>query len=81
MKQHNIILNAMLKNKDKKYWKAPDFMQGEYFVGYEASARMSELAKMYSDILTVGKEGRFRTLSVNWEKEKEINDLIQKEDI
>ncbi len=79
MKQHNIILNAMIKNKDKKSWKASDFMQGEHFVGYEASARMRELAKMYSYILIVGKEGRYRTLSINWEKEKEILNLISEE--
>lgn len=82
MKQYNTILKAMFENKDKESWKATDFMQGEYFVGYEASARMSELAKLHSDILIVGKEGRYRTLSVNWEKEKEIfeiYDLIQKE--
>ena len=78
MKQYDIILNAMLSNKDKESWKASDFMQGEYFVGYEASARMSELSKIYKDILIVGKEGRFRTLSVNWEKEKEILEVKKK---
>ena len=79
MKQHNIILNAMINNKDKKTWKATDFMQGEHFVGYEASARMSELAKMYSGIVIVGKEGRYRTLSLNWEKVEEIKDLLAEE--
>jgi hypothetical protein len=37
---------------------------------------MSELNKMYPDIFITGKEGRFRTLSIDWTKEKEIKELI-----
>ena len=33
----------MIDNRLKKWWNAKDFQQGKYFVGYEASARMSEL--------------------------------------
>lgn len=69
MKQYDIILRAMLTNKDKKEWKATDFQKEPYFVGYEASPRMSELAKMYPDLIIAGKDGRFRTLSINWENE------------
>ena len=69
MKQYDIILRAMLTNKDKKEWKATDFQKEPYFVGYEASPRMSELAKLYPDLLMVGKDGRYRTLSINWECE------------
>ena len=43
--------------------------------GYEASPRMSELAKMYDDLLIVGKDGRFRTLSINWDC-KDIQNYI-----
>lgn len=75
MKQTNVILKAMLDNPTKKIWTAKDFQSGQYFVGYEATARMSEIANMYQDIIIVGKEGRFRTLSIDWGKEKEINDL------
>lgn len=64
--QHSIILRAMLNNKWKKVWTAKDFQRPPFFIGYEASARMSELMKMYPDILIVGKKERFRTLSVNW---------------
>jgi len=67
MKQHDIILRAMLNNKDKKEWKATDFQKEPYFVGYEASPRMSELAKMYPDLINTGRDGRFRTLSINWD--------------
>ena len=47
--------------------KAKDFQAGKYFVGYEASARMSDLVRMYPDLLIIGKEGRFRTLEINWD--------------
>lgn len=72
------ILLAMLNNPNKKEWKATDFQSGEYFVGYEATARMSELAKMYPLQVRVGKEGRFRTLYLDWdyineEFEKQVN--------
>ena len=65
--QHNIILRAMLNTKWKKVWTAKDFQRPPFFIGYEASARMSELMKMYPEILIVGKRDRFRTLSVNWD--------------
>ena len=67
MTQYDIILKAMFNNKDKKTWKATDFQHGHYFVGYEASPRMSELSKMFPDLLITGKDGRFRTLSINWD--------------
>ena len=50
--QQEMILRAMFNRPDKKFWSAKDFMQGEYFVGYEASARMSELLKLYPNALT-----------------------------
>ena len=72
------ILLAMFENKNKKEWKASDFQSGKYFVGYEATARMSDLLRMYPDKLVAGKDGRFRTLSINWENvdeefEKQVN--------
>lgn len=76
MKAYDIILGAMINNKDKKIWKATDFQKEPYFVGYEASARMSELAKMIPEIFTTGKDGRFRTLSINWENEH-LQDYIK----
>jgi hypothetical protein len=67
IRQCDKILLAMLKNKDKKEWTAKDFQSGEYFVGYEATARMSDLLRMYPKQIIAGKDGRFRTLSINWE--------------
>lgn len=70
--QCDVILKAMLENKDIKVWTAKDFQSGKYFVGYEASARMSDLIRFYPNLFIVGKEGRFRTLSINWESKDEI---------
>jgi len=77
MTQCEIILNAMLENPQKNEWTAKEFQSGKYFVGYEATARMSDLIRMYPDILIVGKQGRFRTLSLNWEL-KEVQELRNK---
>ena len=62
--QQEMILRAMFEHPDKKFWSAKDFMQGEYFVGYEASARMSELLKLYPNALISTKDGRYRILSI-----------------
>ena len=69
LSQCDVILKAMLENKNIKVWTAKDFQSGEYFVGYEATARMSDLIRRYPDIFIVGKDGRFRTLSINWEQD------------
>ena len=75
MKQRDKILKAMIDEPKKKTWLAKDFQNGEYFIGYEASARMSEIANIYEDFIITGKDGRFRTLSIDWSKEKEIKDI------
>ena len=69
MTQCDVIFKAMLENEQKKEWLATDFQSGKYFVGYEASPRMSELAKKYPDIFIVGKKGRFRTLAIDRTKD------------
>lgn len=75
MRQIDKVLKIMLDNPQKKVWYAKDFQNGRNFVGYEATARMSDLIRMYPDLLIVEKDGRFRTLELNREKEKELNDL------
>lgn len=77
MTQYETILKAMLENPSKKVWDARDFQKGKYFVGYEATARISELVKMYPTLLKVGKDGRFRTIEIDWEDIETI-DLIKK---
>ena len=74
--QCDVILKAMLENKDKVEWTAKDFQSGKYFVGYEASARMSDLIRMHPDLFIIGKDGRFRTLRINWE-EQEIKTFLK----
>ena len=80
MSQCDIILKAMLENRFKKVWTAKDFQSGKYFVGYEATARMSDLLRMYPDLVIAGKDGRFRTLSINW-KCKDIKEYEKRLDI
>lgn len=80
LSQCDVILKAMLENKSKRVWTAKDFQSGEYFVGYEASARMSDLVRMYPDIFIVSKDGRFRTLSINWDA-GEVEELFKKYDL
>ena len=75
MTQANKILKAMINNPGKKYWTAKDFQSGEYFVGYEATARMSELISKHPELIIPGKEGRFRTLTIDWNKEKQIKEI------
>ena len=65
MKHCDVIFKAMLEHEYKKEWTATDFQSGKYFVGYEATARMSELAKRHPNIFIVGKKGRFRTLAID----------------
>lgn len=80
MKQCDIILKAMLKNKDIKYWYAKDFQHAPYFVGYEASARMSDLKRMYPDIVIAEQDKRFRTLRINWKKKREIKKILKEKE-
>lgn len=71
------ILNYMYKNKDiKKVWYGKDFQKEPYFIGYEATARMSDLIRMYPEIFIVRKDGRFRTLELNLTQESFIKELV-----
>lgn len=79
MRQVDIILKAMLMGEKK--WTAKDFQHGDNFVGYEASARMSDLVNMYPDLFIVSKVGRFRALEINWEEKELINELFKKYEI
>lgn len=72
--QCDIILRALLLNKNKKEWTAKEFQYGEHFVGYEATARMSDLLRLYPNLLIAGKNGRYRTLSVDWENTKQVEE-------
>ena len=77
MTQCEKILKAMLENRDKEVWQASDFQSGKYFVGYEATARMSDLIRLHPNVFIVGKVHRFRTLKINWEA-KETQELLER---
>lgn len=71
------ILTIMYDNRDiKKVWYGKDFQHEPYFIGYEATARMSDLLRMYPEIFIVRKDGRFRTLELDLTKEKHIKELL-----
>lgn len=71
------ILTIMYDNRDiKKVWYGKDFQHEPYFIGYEATARMSDLLRMYPEIFIVRKDGRFRTLELDLTKEKHIKEIL-----
>jgi len=74
-KQFDKMINHMLSHPEIEEWYATDFQSEDCFIGYEASARMSELKAFYPDIFIPKKRGKYRTLSVNWENEKDIKAL------
>lgn len=73
----------MISRKGIQEWfYAPDFQQsnmGDLFVGYEASARMSELAKMYPSMIGVKKDGKYRYIRFKFENIDEIFDNFDRE--
>ena len=77
LSQCDVILKTMLSNRLKKWWYAKDFQSGKQFVGYEASARMSDLMRLYPNIVIAERDGRFRTLRINWKNKQEIKELIK----
>lgn len=78
LSQCDTILKAMLENKHIINWTAKDFQSGKYFVGYEATARMSELLKLYPDLFIIKKDGRIRMMSIDWNNEKEVKKALER---
>lgn len=80
MKQTEKIFALMCFNRKKRWWYPPDFMRpdlGKFFVGYEASARLSELATKYPAMIETQKnQGKYALRRVRWETIDEwIEDL------
>ena len=69
--QHKKILEKMAHDtvqKGKKWFIASDFVMnedGSVYVGYEASARLSELARDYSLIIECERQGKYVARSIN----------------
>lgn len=78
--QHEKIFIIMLrdfKNTNeirRKFWRASDFQEEWYkiFVGYEATARMSELVGEYPFAFNTRRNGRFREIQFKFEEARQI---------
>ena len=79
LSQHDTILWGMLNNPQKEWWSAVDFQHGEYFVGYEATARMSELVMKYPTLVKRDMQDKYRVIGIYWENSQEVKE--QKERI
>lgn len=71
--QCETIIKAMIENPKKEWWDARDFQKGKYFVGYEATARISDVIRMYPTLFKVAKDGRYRIISINWDDKENID--------
>lgn len=68
--QREIILKALIENPKHEWWNAKDFQNGKYFVGYEATARMSELLNL--PYIRVRFVERFREIALDWQYKDDI---------
>jgi len=60
--QYQKILVSMIRQEQHEWWYPYEFMREltpELFVGYEASARLSELAKMYPTMIASERRGKY----------------------
>lgn len=78
--QCKTIIKIMLDHPEKEWWYASDFQKSPYFVGYEASARMSDIIREYPSLVDVGRDGRYRILRIRWENVEENGWHIPKEE-
>lgn len=71
MKQTHKLLALMCKYNDRTWWSAVDLLQQSegtaLFVGYEISPRMSDLARMFPDMIETGKRDKYRTIRMRFE--------------
>ncbi len=67
---HMKIVAIMANNRDQTWFFAKDIInkgEGDYYVGYEATARMSELVRKFPDMFESVGEGKFIKRRVRWE--------------
>lgn len=76
---HQKIVAIMANNREKEWWYAKDIInlgEGDYYVGYEATARMSELVRKFPDMFESQGDGKYIKRRVRWEyMEQWFNDL------
>jgi len=79
--QEKIIVIMITSFKEVGYtnfWRASDFQKEWYgiFVGYEASARLSELSKKYPGAFEIRMNGRFREIRLKLEDPRKLYDNL-----
>lgn len=83
MTQQQKIITLMIRKQHKQAWFFPyEFMVnglGELFVGYEASARLSELARNYPDMIESQRDGKYTKRRIRWETMNEWRPLLNYE--
>lgn len=70
MTSHQKCVAIMAHNKKQEWFFAKDIINlgtGDWYVGYEASARMSELAKKFPDMIESMNEGKYTKRRIRWE--------------
>ena len=76
--QHEKIFVVMLREYNStgkfKFWRASEFQHPvhDVFIGYEATARMSELVKLYPWMFKTRRNGRFREVQLAMRYPREI---------
>lgn len=66
------IVARMIKDKEKQFFMAGDFQDPEIRVGWEASARMSDLARRYPQVVEASRSGRYRYLRFRFDNIPEM---------
>jgi len=78
--QHQKIVATMCLEHTKEWWLPQDFMQpGEFFVGYEASARLSELQSDNPTMFDSARAGKYMKRRIRFEDGKEWYPNVSKE--
>ena len=73
------ILFTMINNPKTTWWYPQDFMKpdlGDLFVGYEASARLSELAKDYPEMIDSKRDGKYKVRRLRFENSENFKHLL-----
>ena len=82
LSQHQKILMHICHNRQQEWFLPFHFMgdtMGDLFVGYEASARLSELAKDYPDMMDSQREGKYIRRRVRFESIDQWLHLLSKD--
>lgn len=80
LSQHQKIVATMCQSHSKEWWLPHEFMQpGEFFVGYEASARLSELQSQYPQMFDSERYGKYMRRRIRFEDGKAWYPTIPKD--